>query len=187
MSRRSWWRLEPIHAVTYFAPEARAAHADAGLRGFWRGCFATRAAPFGRASAELVTATFFNFRPSMVARATMAAAAGAQMTATASKPHPSVGAIAMTGGGRPVPSDGGRWEGGLGFLTGDQMMRLLHRIYGSLFGVKWVHGFYGMPEQPFPPHVELDGQKWSSAADTPPGFWPGDHIGCNCAITPTVL
>lgn len=68
-ARRLWWRLEPIHAVTYFAPEARAAHEAAGLRGFWRGYFGTRAAPFGRAPAELVTATFFNFRPSVVARA----------------------------------------------------------------------------------------------------------------------
>jgi len=33
------------------------------------GYFASRAAPFGAASPELVTATFFNFRPSMVARA----------------------------------------------------------------------------------------------------------------------
>lgn len=69
VARRLWWRLEPIHAVTYFTPESRAALEDAGLRGFWRGYFAGRAAPFGRASAELVTATFFNFRPSMVARA----------------------------------------------------------------------------------------------------------------------
>jgi len=34
---RSLWRLyEPLHAVTYFAPQARAAFESAGLRGFWR-------------------------------------------------------------------------------------------------------------------------------------------------------
>ncbi|MBX3313825.1 MAG: hypothetical protein KF906_05850 [Actinobacteria bacterium] len=66
---RLWWRLEPIHAVTYFSPEARAATEDVGLRGFWRGYFGTRAAALGPAPAGLVTATFFNFRPSMVERA----------------------------------------------------------------------------------------------------------------------
>lgn len=69
LARRLWWRLEPIHAVTYFSPEARAAHEAVGIRGFWRGYFAMRSAPLGRASAELVTATFFNFRPAMVSRA----------------------------------------------------------------------------------------------------------------------
>jgi hypothetical protein len=68
-ARRLWWRLEPIHAVTYFAPEALAAHEDAGLRGFWRGYFGTRAAALGAAPAGLVTATFFNFRPGTVERA----------------------------------------------------------------------------------------------------------------------
>ena len=43
---RSMWHLfEPIHAVTYFSPQARAAFEEAGLRGFWRGYFAGRAAP----------------------------------------------------------------------------------------------------------------------------------------------
>ena len=32
-----WNMFEPIHAVTYFAPEARSAYEQAGLRGFWRG------------------------------------------------------------------------------------------------------------------------------------------------------
>lgn len=64
------WRLfEPIHAVAYFAPEARAAFERAGLRGFWRGYFAGRAAPLGTAGAAVVTASFFNFAPAFVARA----------------------------------------------------------------------------------------------------------------------
>jgi len=64
-----WTLFEPIHAVTYFAPEARSAYEQAGLRGFWRGYFAGRAAPLGAASAPVVTASFFNFAPAFVARA----------------------------------------------------------------------------------------------------------------------
>jgi hypothetical protein len=64
-----WTLFEPIHAVTYFAPEARSAYEQVGLRGFWRGYFAGRAAPLGAASAAVVTASFFNFAPAFVARA----------------------------------------------------------------------------------------------------------------------
>jgi hypothetical protein len=68
-ARSMWTLFEPIHAVTYFAPEARAAFEGAGLRGFWRGYFAGRAAPLGPAGAPVVTASFFNFAPAFVARA----------------------------------------------------------------------------------------------------------------------
>jgi hypothetical protein len=64
-----WTLFEPVHAVTYFAPEARSAFEAAGLRGFWRGYFAGRAAPLGPASAAVVTASFYNFAPAMVSRA----------------------------------------------------------------------------------------------------------------------
>lgn len=64
-----WLVAEPIHAIAYFAPASFAAWEAAGIRGFWRGYFATRAAPFGPVGPEVVTATFFNFAPSMVARA----------------------------------------------------------------------------------------------------------------------
>ncbi|WP_435155569.1 SCO6745 family protein [Amycolatopsis sacchari] len=67
--RELWTVLEAIHDVTYFAPEARAAHEAVGLRGFWRGYFAMRAAPLGEAGAGTVTAVFHNFAPSFVARA----------------------------------------------------------------------------------------------------------------------
>ncbi|GAA3347158.1 hypothetical protein GCM10020358_60850 [Amorphoplanes nipponensis] len=69
VARRLWELYEPLHAVTYFAPEARAAFVDAGLRGFWRGYFAGRAAPLGPVPAAPVTALFFSFAPAMVARA----------------------------------------------------------------------------------------------------------------------
>jgi hypothetical protein len=51
MARSMWTLFEPIHAVTYFAAEARSAYEQAGLRGFWRGYFAGRAAPLGVAGA----------------------------------------------------------------------------------------------------------------------------------------
>jgi hypothetical protein len=35
---RSMWRLfEPLHAVTYFAPETAEAFRSAGTQGFWMG------------------------------------------------------------------------------------------------------------------------------------------------------
>jgi hypothetical protein len=61
--------LEPIHAVTYFSPEPLAALKEAGYRGFWMGYFAGRAAPLGRASAEIVHAVCYNFVFEHVARA----------------------------------------------------------------------------------------------------------------------
>jgi hypothetical protein len=69
MARSMWTLFEPVHAVTYFAAEARSAYTQAGLRGFWRGYFAGRAAPLGAASAAVVAASFFNFAPAFVARA----------------------------------------------------------------------------------------------------------------------
>lgn len=68
-ARRMWVLFESIHAVTYFAPHVPAAFEQLGVRGFWRGYFAGRAAPLGPVDAAPATALFFNFAPSMVARA----------------------------------------------------------------------------------------------------------------------
>lgn len=68
-ARELWTLFEPIHAVTYFAPEGRAAFEAAGLRGFWRGYFASRSAPLGPAPAAVTTALYGNFAPRMVERA----------------------------------------------------------------------------------------------------------------------
>lgn len=62
-------RLEAIHVVTYFAPEANAAFDEAGYRGFWMGYFAGRASPLGAVGPEIVSATFYNFAPGRVAKA----------------------------------------------------------------------------------------------------------------------
>lgn len=68
-ARAMWTLYEPIHAVTYFAPEARAAFEAAGLRGYWRGYFAGRTAPLGAVGPAPVIAVFNGFAPAMVQRA----------------------------------------------------------------------------------------------------------------------
>jgi hypothetical protein len=64
-----WRALEPLHAVTYFAPPSLDALRATGLRGFWMAYFAARSAPMGAAPASVVEATFFNFAPWLVRRA----------------------------------------------------------------------------------------------------------------------
>ncbi|MBN3454403.1 hypothetical protein [Mycolicibacterium sp.] len=73
LARRFFDRLEPVHAVTYFAPESRAALDALGYRGFWAGYFAARSAPLGVVAPEVVTAVFYNFTPERVAKALPAA------------------------------------------------------------------------------------------------------------------
>ena len=67
--RRLWRTLEPVHALTYFAPESVESLKAAGLRGYWMCYFAARSAPMGAASAPVVEATFYNFAPRLVRRA----------------------------------------------------------------------------------------------------------------------
>ncbi|MFF6981937.1 hypothetical protein ACFZAV_30555 [Streptomyces sp. NPDC008343] len=67
-ARAAWRRLEPVHAMIYFVPEGRLRYADLGLSGR-AGYFTSRSAAFGRASAELVISTFYNFNPDVVRQA----------------------------------------------------------------------------------------------------------------------
>jgi hypothetical protein len=69
VARRAWFGLEAIHGVVYFAPEAADAYKAIGLKGFWMGYFASRAAPLGAVPSDVVEATFFGFAPAMVERA----------------------------------------------------------------------------------------------------------------------
>ena len=69
LARAMWQYGEPVHAVTYFAPERREATDALGLKGGWMSYFGCRAAPLGAASPALVTAVVYNFHPAMVARA----------------------------------------------------------------------------------------------------------------------
>jgi len=68
-ARRLWSLFEPLHAVTYFTPQAAFAFEATGLTGFWRRYFAGRAAALGAIGPGPVTAAFFGFAPAMVSRA----------------------------------------------------------------------------------------------------------------------
>ncbi|MFI2351950.1 hypothetical protein ACH492_34095 [Streptomyces sp. NPDC019443] len=66
-----WQLLECVHAPVYFAPETGPVYSavGSGLKGFWMGYFASRAAALGAVAPEVVTAAFYNFAPARVARA----------------------------------------------------------------------------------------------------------------------
>ena len=68
LARRLFERFEPVHAITYFAPEARAAAVDLGYRSFWSGYFVTRSAPLGPVPPQVVEAVFYNFAAHRVAK-----------------------------------------------------------------------------------------------------------------------
>lgn len=72
MARKMWRTLEPYHSMIYFTPVATEAYEALGIRGF-AGYFASRSAPMGAVSAEVVIATFYNFCPSLVHSAIPAA------------------------------------------------------------------------------------------------------------------
>lgn len=66
----SFWRaVNTLHAVVYFAPDAKSRYEALGLKGYWMGYFASRGAALGTPGPELVTATFHGFAPDIVARA----------------------------------------------------------------------------------------------------------------------
>jgi hypothetical protein len=69
VERELWRALEAVHAVVYFAPNAKATYGELGLRGYWMGYFASRAAALGAPGPRLVTALFYGFAPRMVERA----------------------------------------------------------------------------------------------------------------------
>lgn len=73
LARRLLDRFEPVHGVTYFAPEVREALDGLGYKGYWMGYFAARSAPLGEVPPEVVTAIFYNFAPARVAKALPAA------------------------------------------------------------------------------------------------------------------
>jgi hypothetical protein len=65
MARKTWRTLEPSHGMIYFVPEAAAAYERLGVTGRM-GYFASRAAPMGAVTPEVVISTFFNFNPALV-------------------------------------------------------------------------------------------------------------------------
>jgi len=66
IARKTWRTAEPIHGMIYFVPEAAEHYRLAGVTDPRAGYFASRSAPLGEASAELVIATFYNFNPDYV-------------------------------------------------------------------------------------------------------------------------
>jgi hypothetical protein len=68
LARKMWRTLEPFHGFVYFADEAQAAFAAAGLSGDRMGYFASRSAAMGAVPADVVIATFYNFHPDLVRR-----------------------------------------------------------------------------------------------------------------------
>ncbi|WP_369132073.1 hypothetical protein [Modestobacter sp. I12A-02662] len=65
---RAHRRLEPLHSHVYFAPELEERLTAAGLRPGRMAYFAGRAAAMGAVGPGVVTATFYNFAPEVVAR-----------------------------------------------------------------------------------------------------------------------
>lgn len=65
VAHKTWRTVEPLHGMIYFVPEAAEAYARLGIAGT-AGYFASRAAPMGAVSADVVIATFFNFNPELV-------------------------------------------------------------------------------------------------------------------------
>ncbi|WGY00952.1 MarR family transcriptional regulator [Nocardioides sp. QY071] len=65
--RRLFELIEPIATVS-FSEDVDRAFREVGMRNFWDGYFAGRAAPLGLAPAEVVHAAFYNFADGEVAR-----------------------------------------------------------------------------------------------------------------------
>ena len=115
LARRFFDRFEPVHAVTYFAPEVRIALEAMGFTGFWRGYFAARSAPLCRVPAEVVTAVFFNFSAERVGRTVPAIWEVADPEAVlAVRLSSAVTALQRYGDRRPCPASPRRpsWPGG---------------------------------------------------------------------------
>ncbi|MCB1000804.1 MAG: hypothetical protein KDB40_16030 [Acidimicrobiales bacterium] len=69
-ARRTWRSLEAVHGMIYFSPDGPPRYAEVGVTHHRSAYFGSRAAAMGTVSAEVVIATFFNFHPGLVRRAT---------------------------------------------------------------------------------------------------------------------
>jgi hypothetical protein len=65
LARKTWRTVEPLHGMIYFVPEGTEAYAKLGITGR-DGYFASRSAPMGAVTAEVVISTFFNFNPDLI-------------------------------------------------------------------------------------------------------------------------
>jgi hypothetical protein len=69
LTRPLWLRYEALHDLIYFSPHPREQAKALGLKGYWMGYFAFRAAPLGPVGPDVVTAVFYGFHRDRVARA----------------------------------------------------------------------------------------------------------------------
>jgi hypothetical protein len=65
LARKTWRTLEPLHGMVYFVPESAEAYSRLGITG-QAGYFASRAAPMGAVTGDVVVSTFYNFNPELV-------------------------------------------------------------------------------------------------------------------------
>lgn len=120
-------------------------------------------------------------------RTAMAAAGGAAIAP--------VGSLQRGSDGLPVAADGTPWSGSTGMATGSEALApILELVSGESttyvpgqpapveipVSWEWVHGFYGQPATPFPPHLALDGHRYRWPSDAGP-WSPGDHTFCKCS------
>ena len=69
LARSAYNATTVLHSLIYFAPEAEQQFTGVGLKPGQMGYFASRAAPMGAVGGGVVTATFYNFSPRLVASA----------------------------------------------------------------------------------------------------------------------
>lgn len=72
VARKLYRALEPYHAMIYFVPEASGRYKAYGIGGRM-GYFASRGAPMGAVTAEMIISAFYNFNPGLVRSAIPAA------------------------------------------------------------------------------------------------------------------
>lgn len=64
-----WRSINAVHDPVYFAPDSKQRYEAIGLKGYWMGYMASRAAAVGTPAPELVVALFHGFAPAKVHRA----------------------------------------------------------------------------------------------------------------------
>lgn len=105
-------------------------------------------------------------------------------------PADMAGVLTIAGGGRPR-------EGGGGFATGQVVTDAVTEAGGVLLGWEWRYRPEVARGAHFPPHVALDGTRFSTWTDPKldnlsgdtrigPYFHPQDHPGCRCASAPII-
>jgi hypothetical protein len=111
---------------------------------------------------------------SMTIRSAMSAAAGGKIDTN--------NRLVPSQSGMPATVDGQPWQGSTGMALGHQSAINFLRLPDWRLNFEWKHSFFGRPNEPFEPHLALDGRQFVEAADVPGGMFPGDHPHCRCAL-----